>query len=78
LNPLNLVGENGTLFLDVYLSKDMPILTRLSVALNIRPGEGQLVTLLLVHSFFIGIAKVFTSAAASALFIDEFGAQALP
>ncbi|MBN1993051.1 MAG: HEAT repeat domain-containing protein [Anaerolineae bacterium] len=56
----------------------MSILNRLSVALNIRPGEGQLVMLLLVHSLFIGIAKVFTSAAASALFINAYSAQALP
>ncbi len=56
----------------------MSLLNRLSVALNIRTGEGQLVALLLVHSLFIGLAKVFTSTAASALFIDTFSAQALP
>jgi AAA family ATP:ADP antiporter len=54
------------------------MLDRLSVFLNIRAGEGRLVTLLLVHSFFIGIAKTFTGTAAGALFINTFGAQTLP
>lgn len=56
----------------------MPNLNRLSVALNIRAGEGRLVSLLLIHSFFIGLAKIFTSTAAGALFIDAYSAQALP
>ncbi|MCB0164916.1 MAG: cyclic nucleotide-binding domain-containing protein [Anaerolineae bacterium] len=51
---------------------------RLAIALNIREGEGRLVTLLLIHSFFIGMAKIFTSASASAIFVDKFSAQSLP
>ncbi len=54
------------------------MLNRLAIALNIREGEGRLVILLLIHSFFIGITKTFTSTAASAIFIDRFGAQSLP
>lgn len=53
-------------------------LDRLATALNIRSGEGRLVTLLLAQSFFIGLAKIFTSSAATALFINIYGAEMLP
>ncbi|MEM7347348.1 MAG: Npt1/Npt2 family nucleotide transporter, partial [Chloroflexota bacterium] len=54
------------------------MLEKLTVALNIREGEERLVALLLIHSFFIGLAKIFTSTAAITIFIDKFGPGAFP
>jgi hypothetical protein len=46
---------------------------------NIHSGEGRLVTLLLIHAFFIGTARIFTRTAAFTLFLIEFDAiQTLP
>ena len=47
-------------------------------ALSVRPQEGRLVLLLLVHSFFVGIPRVLTSTAAMALFLAHFDATELP
>ena len=51
---------------------------RLLSLLNTEPGEGRLVVLLLATSFCVGAANVFVYTAAYALFLTEFGAQALP
>ncbi len=54
------------------------MLHKLSTMMNIQAGEGRLVILLLAQSFCLGLAKIFTSTAASALFITQFGAHRLP
>ncbi len=57
----------------------MPImLQRLALALNVRPEEGRLVTLLLIHSACLGMANIFMGTASNALFIQEYGAESLP
>lgn len=50
----------------------------LSRAMNIEPGEGWPLTLLMAHSFFVGIVIVTFFAASSALFLTEFGSETLP
>ena len=45
---------------------------------NIRSGEQRSTALMLVHSFFMGISTVFFETAASALFLAQFEATALP
>src|SRR6476646_8093856 len=45
---------------------------------DIRAGEGRLVTVLLLHSLFAGIALVFFETAASALFLSRFRSDTLP
>ena len=47
---------------------------RLFSLFNIHSGEGRLVTLLLIHAFFIGTARIFTRTAAFTLFLIEFDA----
>jgi len=56
----------------------MTLATRFAGALNIRPGEGRLVNLLLLHSFFVGVNRVFLLSASTSLFLTEFGADFLP
>ena len=56
----------------------MEVSSRLLTLLNIEPGEGRLVALMLVQSFFIGSARIFTRTSAYALFLAEFDANALP
>lgn len=56
----------------------MSLINRFASALNIRPGEGRLVNLLLLHSFFVGINRVFILSASTSLFLTEFGANTLP
>jgi AAA family ATP:ADP antiporter len=56
----------------------MRLRNSLSLLLNVRPGEGRLVLLLLAHFFCIGVARIFTRTAAYTLFLVEFDAQALP
>ena len=56
----------------------MGLINRLASALNIRPGEGRLVNLLLLHSFFVGVNRVFLLSASTSLFLTEFGANTLP
>ncbi len=46
--------------------------------INLEPGEGRLVVLMLVQSFFIGSARIFTRTSAYTLFLAEFDAAALP
>ena len=47
-------------------------------ALNLRADEGARAALLLLHSFFLGASLVFFETAASALFLANFDATALP
>ena len=51
---------------------------RLSLLFGIQPGEGRLVSLLLAHSFWIGLARIFTRTAALTLFLVQFDAGNLP
>lgn len=46
--------------------------------LNIRPGEGGPVLLLLIHSFFMGLSLIIYETASYSLFIAEFRIQYLP
>ena len=50
---------------------------RLTTLLDIRPGEGLPVGLLLGHSFALGGASVFAEVSATALFLTTFGAADL-
>ena len=52
--------------------------TRINAWFNIRPGEERPTALMLLHSFFMGISTVFFETAASALFLAQFDASALP
>jgi ATP:ADP antiporter, AAA family len=45
---------------------------------NIRAGEGQLVLLMILHAFLLGVTIHFTQTAAFALFLANFEAQSLP
>ena len=56
----------------------MSVVRAVQGALSVRPQEGRLVQLLLVHSFFVGIPRVLTSTAAMALFLAHFDATELP
>ncbi len=56
----------------------MTLLHKLAPVFNIRSGEGRLVALLLVHSFFVGMAQVLVSTTASTLFLVKFDSQSLP
>jgi AAA family ATP:ADP antiporter len=58
--------------------KGMTRLDKLALLFNIRPGEGRLVGLLLLHSFLIEIPTLFIGTASYALFLSKFGAEALP
>jgi ATP:ADP antiporter, AAA family len=53
-------------------------LTKPSSLVQVRPGEGRLVLLLLAHTFLIGCARIFTRTAGYALFLAQFDARALP
>src|SRR5262249_10335916 len=46
--------------------------------LNIPPGEGRLVTLVLLYAILLYTANVLIHTASYALFLAEFGAAALP
>ena len=50
----------------------------LAAVLNVRSGEHQVVALLLVHSLFVGFARVFTVTASEPLFLVQWGADKLP
>ncbi len=50
----------------------------LASILNLRAGEGKLVTLMLAYAFLIGVANILTETAASALFLADHGAAYLP
>lgn len=47
-------------------------------ALNVQPGEGRPLALLLLHSFFTGLAIVSFYTASSALFLHQFSVELLP
>jgi HEAT repeat protein len=51
---------------------------RVSLALGLEPGERQSASLMLAHSFAMGLATVFFETTASALFLAHFGSGALP
>jgi ATP/ADP translocase/HEAT repeat protein len=51
---------------------------KLLALLNIEPGEEKIVLLMLLHSFFIGSARIFTRSGAYALFLVQFTANDLP
>ncbi len=51
---------------------------RVALALGVEPGERQSASLMLGHSFAMGLATVFFETAASALFLAHFGSEALP
>ena len=46
--------------------------------LNIRPGEGRLVGLMLAFAFFMGMPGLITETTAYSLFLVDFDAQAIP
>ncbi len=56
----------------------MNLLNTVSSLFNIRPGEGKSVSLMLFHSFFIGISLVYFETAAAALFLSRFDKSILP
>lgn len=51
---------------------------RLMSVLDMRPGEGAVVSLLIAHSFFLGIGIVLFETAASGIFLHRFPAESLP
>ena len=48
---------------------------RLMALLNIRPGEGTLVALVLAYAFLLYASNVLVNTASYALFVDRFGAD---
>ena len=52
-------------------------MNKLALLFNVEAGEGRLVSLLFLHSFFLGMANNFVQTAAFALFMVEFDAQML-
>ncbi|GAB4446104.1 MAG: hypothetical protein OHK0015_49090 [Chloroflexi bacterium OHK40] len=56
----------------------MPWQRLLATTLNMQPGEGRMVALLLLHSFCLGVPLTFTEAVANSLFVVTFGAAAMP
>ncbi|MCB0211628.1 MAG: hypothetical protein KDJ52_19985 [Anaerolineae bacterium] len=52
--------------------------TKILNTLNIRPGEGWLVSWMLIYAFFMGIPALITETAAYSLFLEKFSAQAIP
>jgi len=49
-----------------------------SALFGIQPGEGRAASLMLGHSFAMGLGTVFFETAASALFLARYGSQLLP
>ncbi|MBF0286690.1 MAG: HEAT repeat domain-containing protein [SAR324 cluster bacterium] len=45
---------------------------------NLEKGEGKLVILIFLFSFWIGFPRIFTTTAAQAVFLEKFDAQSLP
>ncbi len=56
----------------------MQLVRRLPSVIDIRPGEGRLVKLLLLHSFLVGISHVLLISISTSLFLTEYGANTLP
>jgi HEAT repeat protein/ATP/ADP translocase len=53
-------------------------LKKLGPLFNIRPEEEQLVLLLLVHSFFVGVAQILLKTSATALFLVSYTSKDVP
>ena len=51
---------------------------RLNTLIGIRPSESDSTSLMIAHSFFMGMSMVFFETAASALFLAHYDAGALP
>lgn len=58
--------------------QDQNTLNKVLSLLSIRPGEGQLVLLLIGQGFFLGIASLLGRTVAYSLFLVEFDADSLP
>ncbi|HEY9076434.1 MAG TPA: HEAT repeat domain-containing protein [Anaerolineaceae bacterium] len=54
------------------------LLKRLALLFDIHAGEGRLVSLLLLHSFFIGIAQVLLKTTSTTLYLVNYGAGSMP
>jgi ATP/ADP translocase/HEAT repeat protein len=50
----------------------------LGAIVNCRPGEGWPAVLMFTHSLFLGFAWIYYKTASDALFLSQYGAQALP
>jgi AAA family ATP:ADP antiporter len=59
-------------------NQERPEARGLSSFFDIRPAEERLVLLLLAHSVCLGIVRVTSETAANALFVQRYGAAALP
>lgn len=55
-----------------------PFVASMARGMGVRPGEGRLVSWLLAHSFFNGVAKVLNATAAYTLFLMAFDARSIP
>ncbi|MFN8459036.1 MAG: hypothetical protein U0401_31040, partial [Anaerolineae bacterium] len=53
-------------------------MSKIVALLNIRPGEGRLVGLMLLNSFLMQLPALFAGTASYTLFLSEFGAEGLP
>jgi AAA family ATP:ADP antiporter len=58
--------------------RDSRPLKALAVLLNIRPGDGLPLCILLAHSFLKGVARVFFETPANTIFLVKFSAGSLP
>lgn len=56
----------------------MSLQARLAGFFDVQPGEGRTTSLMLAHSFFMGLTTVFFETAASALFLSRYGPETLP
>src|SRR3989442_11543185 len=59
-------------------ARSRSVLDAVGAAVNLREGEAPLVLLVLLHSFLNGVPKTLTNAAATAIFLEQHGAQNLP
>jgi len=59
-------------------SSNSTVRSRLWSRFGVQPAEERSAALMLAHSAFMGFATVFFETAASALFLGQFGASALP
>lgn len=53
-------------------------LSKLLSTLNIRPGEGRLVSWMLIYAMFMGVPALITETAAYSLLLESFSAQIIP
>lgn len=54
------------------------MVNRLYQVFNVRTDEAALVGLMLLHSFFVGVPRIFAATSANTLFLDAYSAQLLP